>query len=856
MKSPEGHDRRGAICEPLEPRSYLAVPAPFVDPNYGVAGKALIGFTSDNLDAISAVALQRDGKVVVAGSTDSSDAPPRDEGLLVVRFNRDGSRDRTFGRGDGVVIIPTGTVASRTSSDGMAIQPDGRIVIVTEGSRGYLFVRLNPDGSLDKTFGPRKSGKAIVARPQGDFIDARALVVWPNGRILAAGNREVSSKTTRPHNDPLLVQLNADGTIDRTFGNKDGIASPHALPGNQSFADLTLLPDGRIIAVGHSDGDFLVARLHASGRVDRTFGTASSGRTIVDFDGDSTAAPGDGATGVVILPDGKLVVGGASNGDFALARLTAEGGIDTAFGTDGTCRVTKDLGSDDRAAEVLLAPDGNLVLAGTTGAFDADSRFAAAKFSVGGAAATAFGAGGVATVDFGSLDDRAIAAAQYRDGRIIIAGSVPNMPRADARIARLTADGQPDNSFSGDGKVVFSQTSPAAAFVDQRLILPDGKVLVVGMLSNAQASFLSRFNADGSPDESFGDSGIVRLEQLQSAFHMRTTVRGDGKIVLSATINEGNLMFPRPVHHLLRFNADGSLDETFGAKGVLRTPEIPPDTHAIAVDSNNRILLASAGDTGGWVIVRITPGGELDFTFGSGGRPIASFDDFPWADPLALKLLADGRIIVAGRAQGFDFSPGQAVFAAARYTNNGQLDGTYGVAGKATVTFGTAAQPTYDLVDDVEIADDGTILFAGTSSTGAEARAVMARLTPAGVLDASFGRGGKKAYNLHVERAPASTTMVLDDYVGDVAVLPSGKILALITSNFDATPDVFDDYIYRQSLVRYNADGSLDTTFGRIILPTQGVDRVPVIDLQTLPDGDVLVTGYEKSAVSLQKLIS
>jgi uncharacterized delta-60 repeat protein len=247
-----------------------------------------------------------------------------------------------------------------------------------------------------------------------------------------------------------------------------------------------LQPDGKLVVVGQSRTgvgtgidirDVLLARYNADGSPDATFG--SGGVVVTDL----------GATelfrGLVVLPDGKLVIGGSqgilSVGpvgllDFALARYNPDGSLDASFGSGGTVRT--DLGGSDLAASLILQSDGKLVLAGDsyTGVLD----FALARYNADGSLDGSFGVGGIVLTDLGA-DDAALALLVRPDGRLVVGGHsrISSPIRADFALAQYLPDGSPDGGFGASGIVKndFGADEDITALVLQ----PDGKLVAAGL---------------------------------------------------------------------------------------------------------------------------------------------------------------------------------------------------------------------------------------------------------------------------------------------------------------------------------------------------------------------------------------
>ncbi len=335
-------------------------------------------------DAAADVAVQRDGKIVVTGFAAQS---PRSDRLLVVRLRRSGKLDRTFS-GDGRSTI---SFPGRPESGGQALvlQPDGRIIVAgfaapLMGDGEMAVARLRPNGRIDRSFS--RDGRRTIAFPNGTgSSDARDVALERDGTIVLAGyseqagaGRDFAVAALRP-NGGLSREFSHDGRVTHGFGNggNDDQGEALAIGGRGRIAIA-----GGVAPSGATSSDFGVLRLNRNGTLDRTF--SDDGRVTFDFDN-----PGDGdiATGVAFRPHGQLVVGGASHhgpqGDeFAVARLSGNGGLDQTFSQDG--RVTEELsagGADDDANAMAIQRDGGIVLAG--GSFQSTAHgfdFSLARF--------------------------------------------------------------------------------------------------------------------------------------------------------------------------------------------------------------------------------------------------------------------------------------------------------------------------------------------------------------------------------------------------------------------------------------------------------------------------------------------
>ena len=372
-----------------------------------------------------AVAIQADGKIVVAGGSFTN---PRSSDVLVLRYNADGSPDKSFGT-NGVVTYDGGSIDSGWA---MAIQPDGKIVVAgnthTVGSgRDYdlLVLRYNADGSLDNSFG----ADGIVTYDGGSEHEyGRAVAIQPDGKIVVAGGTGIVS-----YGDLLVLRYNADGSFDSSFGT-NGVATYRGT-GNDFAWSAAVQPDGKIVVAGESsngsDQDVLVLRYDADGSLDHGFGTHG----VITYDSGSGY---DYAESVAIQPDGKIVVAGWGQGwDVLLFRYNADGSLDHSFGTNGVVAYE---GEDGDCIAVAIQPDGKIVATGLTyNGRDAD--VGVFRYNADGSPDNSFGTNGVATYDGGGSNEYVWAVAIQSDGNIVIAGEGNNGSDYDVLVLRLIGGG-------------------------------------------------------------------------------------------------------------------------------------------------------------------------------------------------------------------------------------------------------------------------------------------------------------------------------------------------------------------------------------------------------------------------------
>lgn len=344
-----------------------------LDLTFGSGGKVTTDFFG-NRDVALAVGLQPNGKIVAAGY--AFDAPGNNIIFAVARHNSTGSLDFSFGAGGKVT-------GGGTEAAAILIQPDNKILVGghTNGSGppfniDFDLVRLNPDGTLDDTFG---SGGKVTTDFLGREDRIFALALQPDGRIVAAG----AASRFAIESDFALARYKPNGKLDKSFGTDGKLTTNFNLDNEEALA-VALQPDGKIIAAGrtHVAGasfDSAIARYNSDGTLDSTFG--SGGKVTTDFSGGF-----DIANGVAVQPNGKIIVSGwAQNGangksDFGLARYNSNGSLDSSFGSGG--RVVTDFdGGDDTPFAMAVEFDGKIVVAGLTVAAGVAS-FALARYEI------------------------------------------------------------------------------------------------------------------------------------------------------------------------------------------------------------------------------------------------------------------------------------------------------------------------------------------------------------------------------------------------------------------------------------------------------------------------------------------
>lgn len=393
-----------------------------LDPTFGQGGFKSVH--QKPFEAIAAIALQSDLKMVAVGFTESS----TNSNIAVLRYLPDGSLDAEFGN-QGVVLQQI--YSRKNVGQAVAIQPDGKILVAgyflsdqLQSYREDLFLlRLNPNGALDSTF----SEDGILTRDFTQNERAMAVQVNPSGNIFLAAN---SFKNT---NSAIKVfGFLPDGSPNPAFGDA-GIANVTVSGSTWNHCyDMVMRPNGNLVLAVESRsllnaGNFTAVQLLPTGLGDPSF----SGDGMV---ASSLSAQDDVPMCVAVMPDGKVVLGGLSLGtagesNLALVRFTAGGSLDVSFNSTGKLIVPAP-GEYGEVSRLLVTPEGNLLAVGTARNDCQNFDLMLAKFDQNGVLDPGFGENGFVLADFGENQDGVNDALWLPDGKLMVAGSGVNMHRS------------------------------------------------------------------------------------------------------------------------------------------------------------------------------------------------------------------------------------------------------------------------------------------------------------------------------------------------------------------------------------------------------------------------------------------
>ncbi len=382
----------------------------------------------------------------------------------------------------------------------------------------------------------------------------------------------------------------------------------------------------------------------------------------------------------------------------------APGDLDSSFGDDGI--VTTDIGGtddSDMANGVAIQNDGKIVAAGS-GGNGGGNDFSVVRYNTDGSLDSSFGTNGKVITDTGGDHDEASSIAIQENAKIVVAGGRMFAGAFDFVVVRYNTDGTPDSSFGTSGIVTTNISGYSA--VKSVAIQSDGKIVVAGIgeSSSGYNFAIVRYNTDGTPDSSFGTAGIVTTDVNGSASSV--TIQDDGKIIAAGDSYDGDSII---YFALIRYNTDGTPDISFGTNGIVTTNIGSvgySDAKSVLVQKDGKIVAAGRTNTEThpyFALVRYNSNGTLDTSFGTDGVVITEVSSADGADSVTIQ--DNGKIVVAGGM----FSD----FALVRYNTDGTPDASFGTDGIVTTDVGGGA-------NSVTIQEDGKIVAAGMSNDGSD----------------------------------------------------------------------------------------------------------------------------------------
>ncbi len=744
-----------------------------------------------------------------------------------------GTIDPTFGAGG---IVQTGVTVKNTvdtragawallPQGAMAIDSLGRTVVVGDG--GDWVTRLNPDGSVDTTFG--NAGSVNLASygfsPVSVAIDAASNIVILGEKVQYGAEETVQVQ-------PVLIRLTSSGSLDPTFGT-NGIVDV-TLPGGGGSTSplwvrgLSIDAEGRIVVVGGGGGPTYptgleVFRLTPNGQLDSSFG---SGGVAGPFFSPI-------AVGVSLDPTGRIVVAGAGTGVFpqpSVIRLNSDGSVDPALGGGAGSPSGSPFSINSQASTTAVATDsaGDIYLGG--------SGFVI-KLTAAGVVDPTFGTGSLFSSPLVGGDIGGLAV--LPNGEVIAAQQAdPSYGSpVDLAVFELTTSGTLDKTFNPGGATPgINEFRLNGGQSDNGLsglaITPNGDIEVLGFTGSTNALAVARLIGPTDPNATppvppVASSPIGTLDPtFNNGLPVQTGIETVHDGYPSAVVDSSGrtiLLGGAEDLEIQRLNPDGSPDLTFGKNGESSFGAGAESLPAgLAVDAAGDIFIATWPDTFGdnqteTEIIKFTSSGILDTTFGNGGiAMINSSISVGWGGEATLLIDPSGNVDVVGITATGDV-------AVVRLTASGTIDPTFN-GGNPDVLPGTSNVYT----DTATIDSSGHIVIAG-ETIGDQNSLFVARLNPDGSLDTSFAGMGLFNFTL-TPGSRESVSSVATDSAGNIFLGGSNGV--------------------QQVVVKLTSSGSLDSSFGTggVFTNPGGSSSLdygpnPIVGLVVLPNDEVIAGG-------------
>ncbi|TQV89522.1 Calx-beta domain-containing protein [Aliikangiella coralliicola] len=733
-----------------------------------------------------------------------------------------------------------------------------------ENGHNFALVRYNADGSLDTTFGDN----GLVTTSVGDYDLIRKVYELDDGKLLVGGYTQSGDR------DFAVARYLSNGELDTSFGDNGIVITDFGYNEEDYVAGMVMQSDGKPVLVAESyDGTsyfVALARYNTDGSLDTSF----------DGDGllrlGAIGGEGDHPEAIIQQSDGKLLITGSAtnalNDDLFVVRLNQDGSMDTSFEGDGIFAIEIEDG-DDRGRELLEQADGKIIVAGYH--HDNSKRNGhLIRLNADGSLDTTFDSDGIASFNLADFNDRFYSVVQQADGKLIAVGSGQSSDDIDQfLLVRFNEDGSLDTSFDSDGIVTTQfpdvEESKSRTIIQQA----DGKFVAAGYtVHNDQGDFaLARFNSDGSLDTSFGNDGLVtHYDEAGTADLLKALIKqSDGKLVVAGSSDDGH---DNELIAVVRYNQDGTLDTSFDEDGIVTTAVSGSGEdygNALLQQSDDKLIVAGRNHSQDFTLVRYNTDGSLDDSFDSDGIVTTSVGTSAAINGLI--QLSDGSIMTVGDST----QSGTQAITLALYQSNGSLDTNFDTDGIVTTVVDTENSIGSTIIQQL----DSKLVVAGARNNSGANDFVVARYDLDGSLDTSFDSDGIATLELGGDDT-AYDVIQQDDgklVVVGVSIQSGVHYVAVARFNSNGSLDTnFDDDGYRLlsagnskyaaysisqlandkliiagqslnansryelNLIRLNSDGSSDSDFEE-----NGFFSFDLDDVQLTTDNDVLgINGF------------
>jgi uncharacterized delta-60 repeat protein len=678
-----------------------------IDSTYNGTGRASVSISGMSIYS-RRIAIQQDGKLVIAGFTDSVYR----NNIFIARLQTNGLPDNSFNSNGKKIIYLT---AGNNYASSVAFQSDGKLIVTgsaknSDTSSSKLFaIRLFPDGASDMSF--NNAGIYEYKSPTASGGEYGEIVsVLPDNKILIAGGTNAKL---------LVTKLQANGVIDNSF-NSNGMVITQIGEFN-SPSEMHLLTAGKILVTGVT-----AYYLNPNSYDFAAYQFLDNGTPDVGFNGTGTTylpmLENEHCGGSVVLNDGKIILTGFrdSLSLIHLARFNPNGSVDNSFGNNGI-KYLLAKGTDDEIESLVIQPDGKIVALGHKYNSQIDQRrVAIARYKTNGGLDSSFGTNGIFFHPDISLSPNSIA--EQADGKLVVTVSkgdyYPNFLFSSG-VFRLNTNGTIDNSFaSASGNLFLIDSVLGSSHKTNIVLQPDGKIILAGNHQEQlyEQLVLVRLNSDGAPDISFGINGIQKvLSDTTYNYFGGITLQNDGKIVLAGSKVYQDSLSKFFVFRLLN---NGSPDNSFGINGM--STNIFPitfyaDLCSVYSQPDGKIVLAGSVYTtgveaGAAVLARLDATGNFDNSFNNGGIAYYQYPDSTIFDNTANAMVvnSDSSFYITGTISNANNTWDKYII---RVKYNGDQDSSLSSDGTGWYILRRNSQ--YSSSNDIKISGDGSIITGG-----------------------------------------------------------------------------------------------------------------------------------------------
>lgn len=673
-------------------------------------------------------------------------------------------------------------VAAKVGADGSILTSRQE----SQNGTGFVNVeRYLADGRVDPSFKPEtKEERFEAVDSQGHELRAgftiEATLTLPSGKIFAAGTVGAPDKGEGAVKEADVARFDASGALDPTFGTGGVAVLPIGTELRREEVIALTQGAGEDVLVSLRDRPAIVNGLPEMGGGSHVVAVAPGGAPDPGFATGGVYRSADALAAAVGLPGGGLLLAGdhwgaplteyVDSSDIYLTRLTPAGAPDPTFGEAGGT-TTVDLGPIDHAASLLLRPDGSIVVGGATTTphltcpaiwqLYCEETPVLVGFTPSGTLDRGLGTAGVIRFDsltFTLAEREAIGTVLLEEvpGGDLLAGGGTY---AGAFLAEVAPGGQLDPRFGEGGVVSVVDPLPSTAFPEGIAVDSGHRILAYGQTNaggvggnNTGAGAVFRMRPDGSVDHSFaGGRGYVRVPGRLRGF----TVDSRGRaLVLAGKFSADTLT---------RVTAGGELDPSFGSGGIAALPEQVSITiegrrrglgfspRAVAGLRGGGALVMGLAAGGGSVsrieLVRLTDRGRLDRSFGHGGILLLALGHHGKCGARTMKVLPDGRILLAGSIRGGRAPNERQTAALIRLRPDGSLDRSFGRGGLVTID-----GPGKTVITALGVGPKGEIVTGGRRIKGKSWTVFFARFSPSSRLDDAFGDRAAATFRGPVQR--------------------------------------------------------------------------------------------------------